>query len=132
PDKQLCAAIEYQRKDLLEKVMESSQVDLTKPNDHCAFLLADAATRGYVDIAAYLLQKRSPLVMRVPHSHHLVSALDAAAASKHGRTDILELLKQNGSTINDSREAPVAGSVVETSDHANLTPGSSTLIQALA
>lgn len=116
PEKQLCAAIEYHRLDLVEKVVESGQIDLNKPNDHCFFPLGDAAARGHVDIVEYLLEKKSPLVMRMPHFNRLISAMDTAATSKHDRTEVLELLKQHGSTLNDSREDSVPGNVVEAGD----------------
>lgn len=118
PEKQLCAAIEYHRADLVEKVVESGQIDLSKPNDHCFFPLGDAAARGHVDIVENLLQKKSPLVMRMPHFNRLISAMDAAASSKHDRTAVLELLKQSGGTLNDSREDSSPGSVVKEGDDA--------------
>lgn len=144
PEKQLCAAIEYHRADLVEKVLESGQIDLNKPNDHCFFPLGDAAARGHVDIVEFLLQKKSPLAMRMPHFNRLISAMDAAASSKHERTAVLELLKQNGGTLNDSREDSAPSSVVASGDAAgqkelkekyNLTTNQltfgSTLVRAL-
>ena len=44
--------------------------------------------------------------------------MDAAASSKHDRTEVLELLKQNGGTLNDSREDSTPGGVVKSGDQA--------------
>src|SRR5690606_30650865 len=56
-DKQLCTAIEYNRFDLVKKVIESGSIDLQKNNDHCFFPLGEAANRGFFEISEYLLQK---------------------------------------------------------------------------
>jgi len=116
PDKQLCSAIEYNRLDLVEKVITGGQIDLSKINDHCFFPLADAAARGYLEIVDYLLQKKSPLVMRYPHFQRLISAMDTAASSKQDRTEILELLKKHGAGIDDSREDSQPGLAVTSGD----------------
>ena|GEM_PF-2509670 len=104
PEKKLCAAIEYNREDLVKKAVESGDVDLNKVNSDCFFPLADAAARGQIEIVDYLLQKKSPLVMREPRFNRLLSAMDAAAASKQDRTQILELLKKHGANLKDSSE----------------------------
>lgn len=115
-DKKLCTAVEYGRFDLVKKVMETDPLDLKQHHAHCFFPLGDAAARGYKDIVEYLLQKGSPLAMRAPQFQTLVSAVDAAAARKDDRTEILALLKQYGATSADSRDASIPGAVVATGD----------------
>ncbi len=108
PDKKLCAAIEYNREDLVKRVVESGAVDMNKINSDCFFPLADAAAQGQKEIVEYLLQKKSPLVMREPRFNRLLSAMDAAAASKQDRTEILALLKKHGANLRDSGEDSMA------------------------
>lgn len=115
-DKKLCTAVEYGRFDLVKKVMETDPVNLTQNNTHCFFPLGDAAARGHADIVEYLLQKGSPLVMRAPHFQTLVSAMDATAARKEDRTEILVLLKKHGATTADSRDASIPSAVVADGD----------------
>lgn len=116
PAKQLCSAIEYNRPDLVEKVVTGGQIDLNTINEYCFFPLADATARGHIEIAEYLLQKKSPLVMRYPHFQRLISAMDTAATSKQNRVDVLELLKKYGASIHDSRENSLPGTVVAGGD----------------
>ena len=111
-DKQLCTAIEYGRFDLVKKVVASGAINLQKNNSHCFFPLADAAARGQVEIAEYLLQQGSPLAMRAPQFQTLISAMDAAAAHKDDRTALLALLKRHGATAADSRDQSLPGALV--------------------
>jgi Ankyrin repeat. len=108
PEKKLCAAIEYNREDLVKQAVGSGAVDLNKINSDCFFPLADAAARGQMEIVEYLLQNKSPLVMREPRFNRLLSAMDAAAASKQDRTEILALLKKHGASLKDSSESSMA------------------------
>lgn len=116
PQKQLCAAIQYQRLDLVRKVVESGAVDLQKTNDHCLFPLAEAAAQGQLDIAEYLLQQKSPLVMRAPNLAAPVSALDAAAASRQDRTQMLDLLKKYGASPVSAVEVPLPPAIAGSGD----------------
>lgn len=104
PQKRLCAAIEYNRLDLVEKSLAGNQVDLQKPNEYCFFPLGDAAERGHAEIVEYLLQQKSPLALYSPAQRHTISAIEYAARSKRDRTSILKLLKSHGATatINES------------------------------
>ena len=116
-DRKLCSAIEYNRFDLVKKVLDNpNTLDLTKPIDPCFYPLGDAAARGHADIVEYLLEKKSPLAMRMPQLPVLLSALDAAAARKEDRTDILNILKQHGAKPNDSREESLPGAIVSEGD----------------
>lgn len=119
PQKQLCSAIEYKRFDLVKQVMESGQIDLSKTNDHCFFPLAEAANRGHIEIARYLLEKGSPLAMRFPHLNTLMSAIDLTAASKEDRTEVLDLLKKAGAGVHDSAESSLPGAVLTSGDSAS-------------
>lgn len=106
PEKQLCAAIHYGRLDLVQKVVSSGAMDLLKPNRYCFFPLAEAAALGYRNIAEYLLEHKSPLVMRAPPDFTIpISALDAAAANREDRTAMLELLKKHGASLTASQNS---------------------------
>lgn len=83
------------------------------------FPLADAGNRGFKDIAALLLQKQSPLVMRIPTFNVLMSAIDSTAASKEDRTDILNLLKSHGSTVHDSVDGNLVFGIIAEGDEAS-------------
>lgn len=111
-DKKLCSAIEYNRFDLVKKVMETGEINLQENNSACLFPLGDAAARGHLDIAEYLLQKKSPLAMRAPHFQTLISAVDSAAAHKEDRTAMLALLKKYGATAADSRQQSLPSAMV--------------------
>ncbi|MBA56411.1 MAG: hypothetical protein CMK89_18325 [Pseudomonadales bacterium] len=111
-NKQLCTAVEYNRFDLVRKVMESNPIDLRQPNDACLYPLGEAVTRGFADIADYLLQKGSPLFIHEPIMNAKISAMDAAAGSKEDRTDILNILKRHGATPYDSVQGNLAGAVI--------------------
>lgn len=112
PDKQLCTAIQYNRLDLVQKVMASGAIDLRKNNEHCFFPLAEAAAQGHIEIAEFLLQQKSPLTMQAPFFQTPVSALDAAASSKHDRTLMLDLLKKYGGTMVGSEEASLPSAII--------------------
>lgn len=115
-DKQLCTAIEYNRADLVKRVLDSGAIDLQKPNTHCLFPLGDAAARGHLDIAEQLLKKNSPLAIQVPQFLSLVSAMDSAAAHTEDRTAMLDLLKKYGATATDSKSASIPGATVTEGD----------------
>ena len=117
-NKKLCTAVEYNRFDLVKKVLESNPIDLRQPNDACLYPLGEAVTRGFADIADYLLQKGSPLYIREPIMNAKISAMDAAAGSKEDRTDILNILKRHGATPYDSVEGNLAGVVIGDDDYA--------------
>ncbi len=115
-DKKLCSAIEYNRFDLVKKAMETGEINLQQNNSACFFPLGDAAARGHLDIAEYLLQKNSPLAMRAPHFQTLISAVDSAAAHKEDRTAMLALLKKYGATAADSRQQSLPSAMVAEGD----------------
>lgn len=115
-DKKLCTAVQYNRFDLVKKVVESGALDLQQPNQACFFPLGDAAARGFVDIAEYLLQKGSPKVTRAPMMNVLISAMDAAAGSPEDRTAVLDVLKRYGATPYDSVEQSIPGGIVAQGD----------------
>lgn len=145
PEKQLCAAIYYQRLDLLKKVIPNPAINLHRPNRYCFFPLAEAAVQGHLDIAEFLLQQKSPLVMRAPpHFTIPIGALDAAAASPQDRTLMLDLLKKHGASLIANQEAALPNAIVGGSgadgqklllEKFNLTQGQlssgSTLLKAL-
>ncbi|QGX40055.1 ankyrin repeat domain-containing protein [Permianibacter aggregans] len=116
PQRQLCAAIEYHRTDLVERVLKAGTVDLQKANDHCFFPLADAANRGHADIVELLLQHQSPLSMRFPMMNTLMSAIEITASSKEDRTTILDRLKRQGAGVHDSVEASLPSAVIAGGD----------------
>jgi len=118
PNKKLCAAVEYNRFDLVKKVVESGAVDPGKPNDACMYPLGEAVTRGYADITDYLLQKGAPLTFNEPIMHAKISAMDAAAGSRDDRTEILNILKRHGATPYDSVEGNLAGAVIGDDEYA--------------
>ena len=117
-DKKLCTAVEYNRFDLVKKVVESSALDVSKPNAACLYPLGEAASRGFADIAEYLLQKGSPLIINEPIMKAKISAMDVAAGSRDDRTDILNILKQHGATPYDSVEGNLAGAVIGDDEYA--------------
>ena len=117
-NKKLCTAVEYNRFDLVKKVMESDPIDLRQPNDACLYPLGEAVSRGFTDIADYLLQKGSPLFVRDPFMNAKISAMDAAAGSKEDRTEILTILKRHGATPFDSVEGNLAGAVIGDDEYA--------------
>src|SRR5690606_11835960 len=82
PHKRLCAAIEYNRLDLVERSLADSQVDLQKTNELCFFPLADAAERGHLNIVDYLLQQKSPFTLYSPSLQRAFTAVEHAARSK--------------------------------------------------
>ena len=144
-DRKLCSAIESNRFDLVKKVLDNpNSLDLTKPINHCFYPLGDAAARGHADMVEYLLQKKSPLAMRMLQPPVLISAIDSAAARQEDRTDILNILKKYGAKPNDSRQESLPSAAVSEGDtesdaglkqkynvdHEGLTQGGS-LVRAL-
>lgn len=115
-DKKLCTAVQYNRFDLVQKVVESGTLDVRQNNDACFFPLGDAAARGFVDITDYLLQKGAAKTARAPVMNMLISAMDAAAGSSGDRTAVLEILKKHGATPFDSVEQSIPGGVVAGGD----------------
>lgn len=115
-DKKLCTAVQYNRFDLVKKVVESGTLDLQQPSQACFFPLGDAAARGFADITEYLLQKGAPKTARAPVMNALISAMDSAAASSEDRTAVLDVLKRHGATLYDSAEQSLPGGVVAQGD----------------
>ena len=118
-DRKLCTAIQYNRPDLVKKVLDTHQLDLSQPIGECLFPLADAGNRGHKDIVTILLQHQSPLVMRIPTFNVLMSAIDSTAASKEDRTDILNILKAHGSTVHDSVDGNLVVGIMAEGDDAS-------------
>lgn len=116
PDRQLCAAVQYNRLDLVQKVLESGALDVSKDTGSCFFPLGDAAARGHVEIAEYLLQKGAPKTARAALMNTLISAVDAAAGSSEDRTAVLNVLKQHGATPFDSVDQSLPGALVASGD----------------
>lgn len=117
-NKKLCTAVEYNRFDLVKKVVESGSIDLRQPNGACLYPLGEAVTRGFADITDYLLQKGSPLIINEPIMNAKISAMDAAAGSREDRTEILDILKRYGATPFDSVEGNLAGLVIGDDEYA--------------
>lgn len=116
PDRKLCTAIEYNRPDLVQKVLTEHTFDWQKKNDACFYPLGDAAARGHTAIAEMLLKQQAPLAARAPFMPVLISAVDFAAQRKEDSTELLNLLKRYGATPFDSLENNLAGAVVNPSD----------------
>ena len=115
-DKKLCSAVQYNRLDLVQKVVSSGAIDIKAENGACFFPLGDAAARGHLEITEYLLQQGSPKVARAPFMNVLISAMDAAAGSSEDRTAVLAVLKKYGATPFDSVEATIPGAIVAEGD----------------
>ncbi len=111
-DKKLCAAVEYNRIDLVKKVVDSGAIDVSQPNGACLYPLGEAATRGFTGIAEYLLQKGASLYVIEPIMKARVSAMDAAAGNREDRTEILTLLKRKGATPYDTVDVNLAGAIM--------------------
>lgn len=115
-DKQLCTAVEYNRLDLVKKVVESGDLDLRSDTGNCFFPVGEASARGFAEIADYLLQKGAPRTARAPMMNALISAVDAAAGSREDRTAVLNVLKKHGATPFDSAEHSLPGAMVAGGD----------------
>ena len=116
PGKKLCTAIQYNRFDLVRKVVDSGAVDFTKPLENCGFPLGEAVAGGSLEMTEYLLGKGAPKTTRAPIMNMLISAMDMAANHPEDRTEILTLLKRHGATHLDSVEADMAGAIVHHGD----------------
>ena len=116
PGKQLCTAIQYNRFDLVKRVVEGGSVNVAEPVDQCWFPLGEAVSKGSLEMTEYLLSKSAPKTARAPIMNALISAMDMAAASSEDRTELMALLKRYGATPYDGVEANLAGAIIAHDD----------------
>ncbi|MDX5300318.1 MAG: ankyrin repeat domain-containing protein, partial [Gammaproteobacteria bacterium] len=118
PGRQLCTAIQYNRADLVQRVVESGALVIQQDLPDCYFPLGDAAARGHLDIVEYLLSKGAPTLANAPLGQR-ISAMDAAASSQEDRTAILSALHRAGVGLADANQASLPGALVEQGDDFN-------------
>ena len=98
--KKLCAAVKYNRLDLVKQVIEKESVDVNTQTFDCQYALGIAAKKGNIEIADYLIKHQANLVIEAAFGIQ-ISALEMAAKSKKNNVAMINYLISKGASPHD-------------------------------